>query len=585
MRKLCFALLFAFTAQWAIAQSVPFFHPMRFVRTDAPALTIVNSITLTGTGGITINGLSSDSCLTGACAFTLAGSGGGSWTAPTGTGLVTVTGGTLDAASSTISATTAFGAIALQSSTPGTAQTGNLNLSGAGLFGDNLYTGSAKNLGWSTKSKMISATDGVITLTDNAGAAFTRLAFGCNTSSCVSLVSSTTELAVMGGGGGANQSTFTTQGFRWAPVNKTANFTFNAFNTMYTVDATSGAVAATLPAATGTGQVYVIEKTDSSANAVTVTRAGSDTIEGATTYVLAPQYDYVNLKDSASAKWSILSKRRPALAVGTTGQILTSNGTTVDPVWDEPGCSANPGVRYCFFEDFTGADGGAVNSTNGQYSTASESMTNAGTHNETTTRNTTAGQCAGATTVQDTNHPGVNILCSGNATTSSSHLRYAGGTVPAFDISGNGWNNEWLVYPFQLSDGTNTYIFRVGFGDSGITNSSTGAWAQYTHSVNSGAFTLETRSNTGTQSSVNGTCAAPTVGGGASPNGWYKIWLTRASGHWQLYQDGVLCATSTTAEPAATFMAGVVIGIVKSAGTTPASWAYDYFKVWATVAR
>lgn len=55
-------------------------------------------------------------------------------------------------------------------------------------------------------------------------------------------------------------------------------------------DATSGAVTANLPAAVD-GTVYVIKKTDVSANAVTVDGNASETIDGATTLVLAAQWD------------------------------------------------------------------------------------------------------------------------------------------------------------------------------------------------------------------------------------------------------------------------------------------------------
>jgi hypothetical protein len=54
-------------------------------------------------------------------------------------------------------------------------------------------------------------------------------------------------------------------------------------------DATGGAVTLTLPAATGSGREISFKKIDSSANACTPTLAGSDTIEGQTTYSLTSQ--------------------------------------------------------------------------------------------------------------------------------------------------------------------------------------------------------------------------------------------------------------------------------------------------------
>ena len=45
-----------------------------------------------------------------------------------------------------------------------------------------------------------------------------------------------------------------------------------------------------MPAADAPKRIRAV-KTDSSANAVTMTRAGSDTLEGATTHALSAQYD------------------------------------------------------------------------------------------------------------------------------------------------------------------------------------------------------------------------------------------------------------------------------------------------------
>lgn len=69
-------------------------------------------------------------------------------------------------------------------------------------------------------------------------------------------------------------------------------------------DATSGTIVLTLPAATGTGREITFKKIDASANACTPTRAGSDTIDGATTVSMTVQYATVKLVDRASGAWS-----------------------------------------------------------------------------------------------------------------------------------------------------------------------------------------------------------------------------------------------------------------------------------------
>jgi hypothetical protein len=89
---------------------------------------------------------------------------------------------------------------------------------------------------------------------------------------------------------------------------------------IFICDASGGAFTITLPAAgtlksvTGEdlSQIIVIKKKDSSVNAVTVSRAGSDTIDGATTVSLAAQYDTVILCDDEDGDaWNILQQGSP----------------------------------------------------------------------------------------------------------------------------------------------------------------------------------------------------------------------------------------------------------------------------------
>lgn len=71
------------------------------------------------------------------------------------------------------------------------------------------------------------------------------------------------------------------------------------------VDATAGVKTVQLPAANAvpSGFAVSIKKTDSGANAVTVARAGADTIEGATTATLAAQFNSVNLRSDGVSEW------------------------------------------------------------------------------------------------------------------------------------------------------------------------------------------------------------------------------------------------------------------------------------------
>lgn len=78
--------------------------------------------------------------------------------------------------------------------------------------------------------------------------------------------------------------------------------------TFFKCDATAGPIALTLPSAgLNEGRILIIKKTDVSANAVTVTRAGSDTIDGATTFPLATQYKFVILiNDEDGDIWNVI---------------------------------------------------------------------------------------------------------------------------------------------------------------------------------------------------------------------------------------------------------------------------------------
>lgn len=91
------------------------------------------------------------------------------------------------------------------------------------------------------------------------------------------------------------------------PVTAAHTITIGAF---FPCDATGGAFAITLPLAGALDElsrILIIKKTDASGNAVTVTRAGSDTIDGATTYALSAQYDTVVLiDDEGGGAWHVM---------------------------------------------------------------------------------------------------------------------------------------------------------------------------------------------------------------------------------------------------------------------------------------
>jgi flagellar basal body rod protein FlgB len=95
-------------------------------------------------------------------------------------------------------------------------------------------------------------------------------------------------------------------GFATALTSKTADYTATATDTTILVDASGAARTITLPAASGiSGRIYVIKKTDSSGNAVTVDANASETIDGATTYALSAQYKFVVIQCDGT-NWHII---------------------------------------------------------------------------------------------------------------------------------------------------------------------------------------------------------------------------------------------------------------------------------------
>jgi hypothetical protein len=83
-----------------------------------------------------------------------------------------------------------------------------------------------------------------------------------------------------------------TNGQRVAVSTKTADYTLTATDFVILVDSTGGNVTITLPAAsTSIGLVFRIKRIDASVNGVTISRAGADTIDGATSTALLTQYE------------------------------------------------------------------------------------------------------------------------------------------------------------------------------------------------------------------------------------------------------------------------------------------------------
>lgn len=92
--------------------------------------------------------------------------------------------------------------------------------------------------------------------------------------------------------------------------NVTSDQTIGLTQNYFNIDATSGNITITLPAAsTAFGGVigidYIFKRIDNSGNSVTIQRAGSDTIDGATSFTLTTQWESKNLRATSTSTWNI----------------------------------------------------------------------------------------------------------------------------------------------------------------------------------------------------------------------------------------------------------------------------------------
>ena len=89
-------------------------------------------------------------------------------------------------------------------------------------------------------------------------------------------------------------SSKTLHGVGWRVVAKSSDVTLADDELVVPVSASGANRTITLPAASGrTGKIYVIQKSDSSANTVTIDGFASETINGALTFVLTQQYQSI----------------------------------------------------------------------------------------------------------------------------------------------------------------------------------------------------------------------------------------------------------------------------------------------------
>lgn len=91
-------------------------------------------------------------------------------------------------------------------------------------------------------------------------------------------------------------------------TSKTADYTLSATDHTVLIDANSADRTLTLPAAsTSVGRIYVIKRTDQGIDTVTITRSGSDTIDGQAT-VTVNGGDSITLQSAGNNSWIIIGE-------------------------------------------------------------------------------------------------------------------------------------------------------------------------------------------------------------------------------------------------------------------------------------
>ncbi len=130
--------------------------------------------------------------------------------------------------------------------------------------------------------------------------------------SCGSALSVVNKSGWLGIGTTAPKTTLQVNGSLSASVaSKSTNYSMTASDFAILASAATGAITITLPNAnTAVGMMVLIKKTDSSTNAVKVARAGSDTIEGASSKSLTTRYASLTLISNGTNEWFIQSNAK-----------------------------------------------------------------------------------------------------------------------------------------------------------------------------------------------------------------------------------------------------------------------------------
>lgn len=251
---------------------------------------------------------------------------------------------------------------------------------------------------------------------------------------------------------------------------------------------------------------------------------------------------------------------------GTTGQVLTANTGAAPTFQDISSPSASSIVNL--FDDFVG--GYDVN--NSPRYTSSLYWATA-----------TSGNTLGGTVFNSNSnaHPGIiqNLAFSTGSVYVSWGNSSTGTIAPYLGLllGGGAITLTWIINIVNLSNGTNRYILRAGFGDTFNLDMANGVYFEYSDNVNSGNWTYKT-ADASSRTTSNSSVAVTT--------GWHNLSLTinAAASSVSFSVDGVSLGTAITTNIPTTNPLTPTLVFRREAGTIAAgTFLIDLFSMTQTL--
>lgn len=177
-------------------------------------------------------------------------------------------------------------------------------------------------------------------------------------------------------------------------------------------------------------------------------------------------------------------------------------------------------------------------------------------------------------TGQSSANPGVVALTTVTSTNAACINRFGGASSGPFTVGGGYLTCTFYAKLATLSDGTNTYTARIGFGDASTGSKPTdGCWFEYTDGTNSGAWQILTGASSSytTQNTSN-----------TADTSWhrYRVDINAGGTSVAFYIDDTQVANSPITTNIPSTSIGLFWQIIKSAGATARTFAVDFVSVY-----